>query len=148
MSKNIKKGFTIVELLIVIIVIGILAGIVVVTYQGVQNKARTTSAQQSAKQILDKAEVYNATMSAFPADEAALINPVDENGDPLTTALLNTALIEALDGAPSATTKDKIEYGTCTGTDDQGAFAKYWNYETDKVAEMSTGTCTVIPVTP
>ena len=39
MTKTIKKGFTIIELLIVIVVIGILAAIVVVTYQGVQNKA-------------------------------------------------------------------------------------------------------------
>ena len=144
MSKNIKKGFTIVELLIVIIVIGILAGIVVVTYQGVQNKARTTSVQQSAKQILDKAEVYNATMSAFPADEAALINPVDENGDPLATAQLNTALITALDGEPSETSKDKIQYARCDGG--LGATATYWNYETNAAVTITTGTCT--PVTP
>lgn len=37
-----QKGFTIVELLIVIVVIGILAAITVVAYNGVQSKARTS----------------------------------------------------------------------------------------------------------
>ncbi len=37
-----RSGFTIVELLIVIVVIGILAAIVIVAFQGVQEKAKTT----------------------------------------------------------------------------------------------------------
>ena len=37
------KGFTIVELLIVIVVIGILAAITIVAFNGVQERARTTS---------------------------------------------------------------------------------------------------------
>ncbi|RYX79148.1 prepilin-type N-terminal cleavage/methylation domain-containing protein [bacterium] len=38
-----QKGFTIVELLIVIVVIGILAAIVIVAYQGVTARANTSS---------------------------------------------------------------------------------------------------------
>lgn len=41
MSKT-KSGFTIVELLIVIVVIGILAAITIVAYNGIQDRARTT----------------------------------------------------------------------------------------------------------
>ena len=37
-----QRGFTIVELLIVIVVIGILAAITVVAFNGVQRKARDT----------------------------------------------------------------------------------------------------------
>lgn len=37
-----EKGFTIVELLIVIVVIGVLAAIVIVAYNGVQDRARTS----------------------------------------------------------------------------------------------------------
>ena len=40
--KRTQSGFTIVELLIVIIVIGILAALVLVTFSGVQQKARNT----------------------------------------------------------------------------------------------------------
>jgi len=40
-----KQGFTIVELLIVIVVIGILAAITVVAYNGIQNKAKDSKAK-------------------------------------------------------------------------------------------------------
>lgn len=66
--QNIKKlraerGFTIVELLIVIVVIGILAAIVVVAYNGIQNKAKTTQYLTDAQTIAKKAEAYNAEIS-------------------------------------------------------------------------------------
>jgi general secretion pathway protein G len=38
-----QSGFTIVELLIVIVVIGILAAITIVAYNGVQNRAKTAA---------------------------------------------------------------------------------------------------------
>ncbi|MFZ1360779.1 MAG: type II secretion system protein [Candidatus Saccharimonadales bacterium] len=60
--KNLKeeKGFTIVELLIVIVVIGILAAIIIVAYTGVQNQARTTKAKSNASTIQKRLEAYYA----------------------------------------------------------------------------------------
>ncbi len=73
--SNIKKmkdeqGFTIVELLIVIVVIGILAAIVIVAYNGVQNSAKTQSARASAAVVQKKLESYNASTGNYPSATA------------------------------------------------------------------------------
>ena len=54
-----ERGFTIVELLIVIVVIGILAAITIVSYTGITQRANTATAQSTAQTVVQKAEVYN-----------------------------------------------------------------------------------------
>jgi len=49
MSKNRQSGFTIVELLIVIVVIGILAAITIVAYNGIQKRATGSALQSDLK---------------------------------------------------------------------------------------------------
>jgi len=68
MTKQIKsKGFTIVELLIVIVVIAILAAITIVAYNGIQQRAKTTASKSSAETVQKKAEAANAIVSSYPA---------------------------------------------------------------------------------
>ncbi len=55
-----KRGFTIVELLIVIVVIGILAAITIVAYNGVTARANTAASETAAGNFAKKAEVYQA----------------------------------------------------------------------------------------
>lgn len=59
-------GFTIVELLIVIVVIGILAAITIVAYNGVQAKARQVSIQSDIKQVHKLIEAYRAENDIYP----------------------------------------------------------------------------------
>jgi len=58
-----RRGFTIVELLIVIVVIGILAAITIVAFNGVQNKAKASAAQSAAAQANKKIIAYAAENS-------------------------------------------------------------------------------------
>ena len=59
-AKN-KKGFTIVELLIVVVVIAILAAITIVAYNGIQNRAKSAAAQSAASQSLKKINTFAVT---------------------------------------------------------------------------------------
>ena len=54
---TVHRAFTIVELLVVIVVIGILAAISVVAYNGIQNRAKDTAREVTVKQVIDKARV-------------------------------------------------------------------------------------------
>ncbi|MDB5165478.1 MAG: hypothetical protein JWM00_368 [Candidatus Saccharibacteria bacterium] len=53
-----KSGFTIVELLIVIVVIGILAAITIVAYNGIQQRARVSSVSSALNQAAKKIAVW------------------------------------------------------------------------------------------
>lgn len=61
------RGFTIVELLIVIVVIGILAAISVVAYNGVQNRAYDTAIQTDLRNVGGKIMEFKAINDAQPA---------------------------------------------------------------------------------
>src|SRR5690606_31588426 len=66
-TKNKNVGFTIVELLIVIIVIAILAAITIVAYTGIQNQAKQ-SANLAAIDSWEKGlRLYSASKGEVPA---------------------------------------------------------------------------------
>lgn len=67
-----QYGFTIVELLIVVVVIAILAVIVTVAYNGVQNRARDAAAQSSLASANTKIRAYGADNGALPSSLSAL----------------------------------------------------------------------------
>jgi len=62
-----NKGFTIVELLIVIVVIGILAAITIVAFNGVQNRANDTAVQSDLRQFGSAMAQYKAVNDRYPA---------------------------------------------------------------------------------
>ena len=75
MIKLNKKGFTIVELVIVIAVIAILAAVLIPTFSGVIQKANESSAQQGAANIY---KLYLADKADEDDFEDTLVIKVDE----------------------------------------------------------------------
>ena len=67
-----KSGFTIVELLIVIVVIGILAGIVIVAYNGIQNRAHDTAIESDLRNMANQIRQYEAIQGHLPEGETEL----------------------------------------------------------------------------
>ncbi|MFO0971185.1 MAG: prepilin-type N-terminal cleavage/methylation domain-containing protein [Candidatus Saccharimonadales bacterium] len=99
-----QKGFTIVELLIVIVIIGILATIGFVAFSGAQNKANKSKAESTLSQVKSKLGEYYATNNTYPADKAAVKTFLESdeggNNDSLSTTI----------GPATGTGSDKYVY--------------------------------------
>src|ERR1700752_845921 len=65
--KKSNKGFTIVELLIVIVVIGILALLVITTYSGIQQKARNAKRQTDVQSLQTQLEAFYSQNGSYPS---------------------------------------------------------------------------------
>lgn len=66
MKQNKQPGFTIVELLIVIVVIGILAAITIVSFNGVQQRARNTQVISGVQAYYKVILQYAVVNSSYP----------------------------------------------------------------------------------
>ncbi len=77
-----ERGFTIVELLIVIVVIAILAAITIVAYNGIQNRAKTSAIQADLNNTSKAIELYKIASGTnnYPTD-IAQVNPKPSNGN-------------------------------------------------------------------
>lgn len=65
--KKSNKGFTIVELLVVIVVIGILALLVITTYGGIQAKARNAKRQTDIASLQTQLEAFFSQNGYYPS---------------------------------------------------------------------------------
>lgn len=61
-----QRGFTIVELLIVIVIIAILAAIVIVAYNGVQERAQESSVRTDMTNIAKQVELHRVDEGRYP----------------------------------------------------------------------------------
>lgn len=67
-----QKGFTIVELLIVIVVIAILAAITIVAYNGIQSRANDTAVQNDLASLAKQFELYRVDKGTYPPSNTEL----------------------------------------------------------------------------
>ena len=110
--KSKQSGFTIVELLIVIIVIGILAALVLVTFSGVQQKARNTERTTDAKAIASHLEVYNAQNGRYP-QQGDLTDCTNSGANVVTWITTN---MKGLDKEALRDPKNNTQYCLLNGT--------------------------------
>ncbi|MFZ2835786.1 MAG: discoidin domain-containing protein [Candidatus Saccharimonadales bacterium] len=68
--EAVNTGFTIVELLIVIVIIGILAAITIVAYNGIQERARAATLSSDLQNGAKQLKLHYATTNSYPATMA------------------------------------------------------------------------------
>jgi len=130
-GKN-KQGFTIVELLIVIVVIGILAAITIVSFNGVTGRANDTAVQSDLETMGKKLQLYYVDKGAFPQNTSDLV----------------AASLVASKGAYMTTPAVAVNLGYCTNSGQTGyaLFAmsksgnRYMITNTSSVTTDTTGT--------
>ena len=102
-----QKGFTIVELLIVIVIIGILAALVIVAYTNIQGRARDTQRQNDIRNLKQAIEQYKVDNSIYPA--ACSSDNAGCSASDLATTLVPT-YIKAIPQDPQYPASGKIYY--------------------------------------
>jgi prepilin-type N-terminal cleavage/methylation domain-containing protein len=139
-------GFTIVELLIVIVVIGILAAITIVAYNGIQDRARASTLSSALSQAAKKLAVYQVdNPDIYPADKTALEALGIKDTESVTyqysrtSGTPNTYCITATTGSMSykfANTDNAPQAGGCAGHG-TGGIAAITNYLLNPSAETN-----------
>jgi prepilin-type N-terminal cleavage/methylation domain-containing protein len=103
-----ERGFTIVELLIVVVVIAILAAITIVSYNGITRSANDSAAKQQASTVAKKIESYQAKEGRYPVNATELVN-ANESYNLSIDNVMNNAASPALftQSAPSGDDRTK-----------------------------------------
>lgn len=123
-KKSLINGFTIVELLIVIVVIGILAAIVIVGFNGVQRRAVNTSTENTAQTYRRALMAYATQFGKYPTPTSACLAPTNNYDsapsadDPdcahaSTSAQMETELKKVIASLPSVDTTCYTMYTGC-----------------------------------
>lgn len=100
--NRVRSGFTIVELLIVIVVIAVLAAITIVAYNNMTNRATNSSVMAATNQVIKLTKAYLATNSSYPITSR-------------TCALQSTCYYGGLVGTNATFTSNIATIGTLPG---------------------------------
>lgn len=155
-----SKGFTIVELLIVVVVIAILAAITIVAYNGVSARAKTSKVSSDAVSILKKLEIYKSLSgdNGYPLPDVANHNWYDQSDlsspDPSTKLPANLRVVRGDDNAPdsdaiyssvvsgSEASPAGYAFVVCTsGGTSVGVKVAYPDYSSQTVKWLRSGAC-------
>ncbi|MDT7788464.1 MAG: hypothetical protein QOF58_6883 [Pseudonocardiales bacterium] len=109
-----ESGFTLVELLIVIAILGILAGVVVFSVAGIQDNSQTAACKTEASTVKGAEEAYYAANKTYATAAQLTAAPKLLNSVP---TMVTIAVVAAAPGPPAVLASYTLTYvAPCTGT--------------------------------
>ena len=143
--KKSMRGFTIVELLIVIVVIAILAAISIVAYTGIQQRARDSERKADLAAIAKAVELYKADNGHYPpAASGGWCTQLSHPSIPQ----LRTALSQYMGSIPEDPLYNDTYQDYFYRNNSGNSYGLYAQLEGDGNGSYSTGSCTTIGSTP
>jgi general secretion pathway protein G len=89
--KRSKRGFTLVEILIVVIILGILAAIVIPQFTNASNDARTNSVQSTLQSVRSQIELFKIQHGDTPPVAAGMWDIMTGKSNTTDTQTVNAA---------------------------------------------------------
>ena len=144
-SRECERGFTLIELMIVVSIIAILAGILIPNFINARAQAMTAACESNLRSIATAAELYYADQQIYPASGDVSIALFTANG---TTYLNNVPTDPAATtvGAPYSFTNTTAGGGAgytivCPGVHANSTLAKLQGYTSSSSAiQYAAGT--------
>ena len=115
LAGNTEQGFTLIELVVVMIIIGILLAIAVPSYLGFRDRAANNAAQSNLRAALPSAEAYYADNGTYVGMDATDLVAIDSGISSTLTVALVTATTYCLTDTVSS------HSWSVTGPDPSGA---------------------------
>jgi prepilin-type N-terminal cleavage/methylation domain-containing protein len=141
--KNNNKGFTLVEILIVVAIIAILAGVAFTGLSGVQGQARDTTRIANLEAVRTYLEAYNTKCGHYPgiADTRTACNATIATWGDLTTVMSSAGITTKLPNDPIASRN--YYYGVDTTANQEGlryVVGAWLEKDSNKLRNAPTGT--------
>lgn len=80
-KRQVRTGFTMVELMAVLIILGLLAGVVVKNFVGQTEKAKVTTTKASLRQLASAVNQFYMDTNRYPTEDEGLYALVEQPSD-------------------------------------------------------------------